>query len=116
MRNSERRAGPESSPPRAGWPMPAPRPDFAKTPPCRDCYDCARSEQKTYVGGADSMWHTRAIGYALAAALLAAFAFSGERGYSQNNPDPNAAPNPYRLDEGWAKLPAGRKWGAVFGL
>jgi len=36
----------------------------------------------------------------------------GDRGYTQAS-DPNAAPNPYRLEEGWAKLPAGRKWGSV---
>jgi len=29
----------------------------------------------------------------------------------QVTPDPNAAPDPYRLDDGWAKLPEGRKWG-----
>ena len=27
--------------------------------------------------------------------------------------DPNDYPNPYRVDEGWAKLPDGRKWGGV---
>jgi sugar lactone lactonase YvrE len=26
---------------------------------------------------------------------------------------PNSAPNSYRADDGWAKLPEGRKWGAV---
>ena len=30
--------------------------------------------------------------------------------------DPNAAPNPYREDVGWAKLPAGRKWGMTIGI
>jgi sugar lactone lactonase YvrE len=62
------------------------------------------------------MWHMRAMNYAVGAALLAAFAMAGDKGYAQGAPDPNAAPNPYRLDEGWAKLPEGRKWGAVFGL
>src|SRR5262249_34954751 len=28
-------------------------------------------------------------------------------------PDPNSAPNPYRVEEGWAKLPEGRKWGST---
>jgi len=27
--------------------------------------------------------------------------------------DPNDYPNPYHVDEGWAKLPDGRKWGGV---
>src|SRR5688572_2686273 len=30
--------------------------------------------------------------------------------------DPNAARNPYREDIGWAKLPAGRKWGMTIGI
>ncbi len=30
--------------------------------------------------------------------------------------DPNAAGNPYRMEEGWAKLPEGRKWGAAIGV
>jgi sugar lactone lactonase YvrE len=30
--------------------------------------------------------------------------------------DPNAASNPYHVDEGWAKLTNGRKWGAVSGV
>jgi sugar lactone lactonase YvrE len=29
---------------------------------------------------------------------------------------PNDAPNPYRFDYGWAKLPDGRKWGAAIGV
>jgi sugar lactone lactonase YvrE len=31
-------------------------------------------------------------------------------------PDPNSAPNPYRLDEGWAKQPMGRGFGSTIGL
>jgi sugar lactone lactonase YvrE len=65
------------------------------------------------------MWHTSGMKYALgfaAAAALAAVVMSGDKSYSQSNPDPNAAPNPYRLDEGWAKLPEGRKWGGTFGV
>jgi streptogramin lyase len=58
---------------------------------------------------------TRGMTFALGFAVAAALAMSGDRGYAQGAPDPNAAPNPYRLDEGWAKLPAGRQWGAVFG-
>jgi sugar lactone lactonase YvrE len=37
---------------------------------------------------------------------------SGDRGYTQAA-DPNAAPNPYRMQENWAQLPDGRKWGAA---
>jgi streptogramin lyase len=62
------------------------------------------------------MWLTREMKLALGFAVLAALAVSGERSYSQGAPDPNAAPNPYALDEGWAKLPEGRKFGAFFGL
>src|SRR5262245_253095 len=35
---------------------------------------------------------------------------------AQGGIDPNAAPNPYREDVGWAKLPPGRKWGAAIGI
>jgi len=48
----------------------------------------------------------------VAAALMA---LSGERVYAQSA-DPNAAPNPYREDVGWAKLPEGRKWGMTIGI
>jgi len=27
-----------------------------------------------------------------------------------------AQDNPYRIEEGWAKLPEGRKWGATIGV
>jgi NHL repeat len=62
------------------------------------------------------MWLSREIKFALGFAVVAAFAMSGDKSYAQGAPDPNAAPNPYRLDEGWAKLPEGRKFGAFFGL
>jgi hypothetical protein len=35
---------------------------------------------------------------------------SGDRGYTQGA-DPNAAPNPYNMQENWAQLPDGRKMG-----
>src|SRR5258708_38156839 len=53
---------------------------------------------------------------ALGFAVVAAFAMSGDKSYAQGAPDPNAAPNPYRLDDGSAKLPEGRKWGGTFGV
>jgi DNA-binding beta-propeller fold protein YncE len=62
------------------------------------------------------MWHAAGRRLMLSAAIAAAIALSGERGYAQSEGDPNAAPNPYRLDEGWAKLPEGRKWGAAVGV
>ncbi|HEY7302395.1 MAG TPA: peptidyl-alpha-hydroxyglycine alpha-amidating lyase family protein [Xanthobacteraceae bacterium] len=50
--------------------------------------------------------------YAFGFAVIAAIAMSGERALTQS-PDPNSAPNPYRLDANWAKLPDGRKFGQV---
>jgi hypothetical protein len=58
---------------------------------------------------------TREMKIALGLAVFAAFAAPADKSYAQAS-DPNAAPNPYRLDDGWAKLPAGRKFGATFGL
>src|SRR5438105_8607956 len=52
---------------------------------------------------------------AVGIAVLAAVAISGERVSSQSA-DPNSAPNPYRLDENWAKLPDGRKFGQVIAV
>jgi sugar lactone lactonase YvrE len=54
--------------------------------------------------------------YALGLAMVAAIAMLGEGIFAQGGADPNAAPNPYREDEGWAKLPQGRKWGAAIGV
>jgi hypothetical protein len=51
---------------------------------------------------------TLAIGVAASALAMAA----GDRGYGQSN-DPNAAPNPYRMVDGWPQLPAGQKFGGV---
>jgi sugar lactone lactonase YvrE len=45
-----------------------------------------------------------------AAALMAA---SGDRGYTQQANDPNAAPNPYKMQDNWAQLPELRKFGAA---
>jgi DNA-binding beta-propeller fold protein YncE len=49
---------------------------------------------------------TLLAGIAAGALTLAA----GDRGYAQSA-DPNAAPNPYKMQEDWAQLPAGRKFG-----
>jgi DNA-binding beta-propeller fold protein YncE len=49
------------------------------------------------------------LGIAVAAAIVGA----GGRAQAQ---DPNSAPNPYKMEENWAKLPEGRKMGAPIGV
>src|SRR5262245_16107006 len=46
------------------------------------------------------------------AAAGALSGMAGERLYAQGA-DPNAAPNPYKMQENWAQLPEGRKFGAA---
>src|SRR6201981_1592634 len=48
----------------------------------------------------------------IAAAAGALSGMAGERLYSQGAA-PNAAPNPYKMQENWAQLPEGRKLGAA---
>ena len=48
----------------------------------------------------------------MAAAASALSGMAGERLYAQGA-DPNAAPNPYKMQENWAQLPEGRKFGAA---
>ncbi len=64
------------------------------------------------------MWPTHRIRYALGLAVLAAIAMlpGGPSAGAAGGDDPNSAPNPYHVDEGWAKLPQGRKWGAAVGV
>ena len=62
------------------------------------------------------MQHEKRIDGVLAAAVIATMVVWTTPSSAQINPDPNAAPNPYQLDEGWAKLPPGRNWGATFGI
>jgi DNA-binding beta-propeller fold protein YncE len=63
------------------------------------------------------MWHGRALACALGVAIAAAFALAPERSFAQTQPyGANDAPNPYKFDYGWAKLPNGRKWGAAVGV
>jgi hypothetical protein len=50
---------------------------------------------------------------ALAAGTAALLAISGV--FAQSN-DPNSAPNPYKMEDNWAKLPDGRKMGAPIGV
>ena len=51
----------------------------------------------------------------LGVGAIALTVLSGERISAQAN-DPNAYPNPYQLQENWAKLPADRKWGSTIGI
>src|SRR5258707_14062041 len=66
--------------------------------------------------GRSIMRYVKRMGGTLAAAVIASVALGTVPSLAQVNPDPNAAPNPYQLDEGWPKLPAGRKCGATFGV
>jgi sugar lactone lactonase YvrE len=45
------------------------------------------------------------MGFTLAAAIVAMVSLPGTAAYAQDNP--------YRIEEGWAKFPAGRKWGST---
>ena len=51
-----------------------------------------------------------AIGLAVAIAAVHA-----QRAGAQDGGDPNSAPNPYVMEEGWAELSEGRAWGATRG-
>ena len=61
------------------------------------------------------MSHIRVRG-TLAAAAFATLALSAATPTTWADAGPNAAPNPYSVEEGWAKLPEGRKWGMTIGL
>ena len=52
------------------------------------------------------MKYLRHVAMLLGAAGIAMVAMSTERTYSQGN-NPNAYPNPYQVQENWAKLPRG---------
>ena len=59
------------------------------------------------------MNHFKRMQFVLGAAIMAAVALPADKGFAQ---DPNGARNPYRLEENWAKLPEGRKWGSTIGV
>src|SRR5207244_6996400 len=63
--------------------------------------------------GGNAMSHGYRMRYTFGLAIIAAVAISGERAAAQ---DPNSAPNPYKMENNWAKLPDGRKWGAAIGI
>jgi len=48
--------------------------------------------------------------------MIAIFLALGVTRAHAQNADPNSAPNPYKVEEGWAKLPDGRKMGAPIGV
>jgi sugar lactone lactonase YvrE len=54
--------------------------------------------------------HVRPVRLLWAGGLLAGLAVSGGSAHAQ---PPNSQPNPYRTEEGWAKMPEGRTWGAT---
>src|SRR5215475_1157837 len=61
------------------------------------------------------MQHAKTIALMLGVAGVALVAMSSDRTYSQGT-DPNSAPNPYRLEESWAQIPVGRKWGSTIAV
>src|SRR5262249_28970940 len=82
------------------------------------CSGCDRSHQEVIMEAIREEDHMKTARYAallLGAGALALTALSGERIFAQAN-DPNAYPNPYQLQENWAKLPEGRKWGSTIGI
>src|SRR5438477_875138 len=57
------------------------------------------------------MRYSRIVNWVVGIAILVPAGFSAKRA-----DDPNSAPQLYRVDESWAKLPPGRKWGAAVGV
>lgn len=63
------------------------------------------------------MAHARGMKYAFGIAAVTVIAACGETSIAQNaDGDPNSAPNPYRLDEGWAMPVMGRNFGSTIGV
>jgi len=63
------------------------------------------------------MRHTSKMTCLIGIILAAAIGAAEQKGIiAQGSGDANIAPNPYRVDEGWAKLAEGRKWGAAVGV
>ncbi len=50
------------------------------------------------------------------AIAVAGVAVHQQRSAAQGDSDPNSAPNPYVMEEGWAELTDGRVWGAAVGV
>src|SRR5215831_16605937 len=68
------------------------------------------------IRGGNAQWRTTMSHAFQATVMIAAVGalsgMAGERLYAQGA-DPNAAPNPYKMQENWAQLPEGRKFGAA---
>jgi sugar lactone lactonase YvrE len=58
------------------------------------------------------MKHVMRTALMVGVSVGALWAVSGDRGYTQAA-DPNAAPNPYKMQDNWLQLPEGRKLGAA---
>jgi sugar lactone lactonase YvrE len=58
------------------------------------------------------MRHVTRMAFMVGVAITALWAVSSDRGYGQAA-DPNAAPNPYKMQDNWLQLPEGRKLGAA---
>ena len=61
------------------------------------------------------MWHVNRVSLIVGVAIVTLTTISGDRVYAQDV-DPNAAPNPYREDVGWAKSALGRPFGSTIGV
>src|SRR5438132_3773021 len=62
--------------------------------------------------GRSKMKHFARMALIVGVAAGALWAVSGDRGYTQA-PDPNAAPNPYKMQDNWLQLPEGRQLGGA---
>ena len=61
------------------------------------------------------MSHVNRVSLIVGVAIVTLTTISGDRVYAQDV-DPNAAPNPYREDVGWAKTAPGRPFGSTIGV
>jgi sugar lactone lactonase YvrE len=61
------------------------------------------------------MSHVNRVSLIVGVAIVTLTTISGDRVYAQDV-DPNAAPNPYREDVGWAKTALGRPFGSTIGV
>ena len=61
------------------------------------------------------MLHVNRVSLIVGVAIVTLTTISGDRVYAQDV-DPNAAPNPYREDVGWAKTALGRPFGSTIGV
>ena len=59
------------------------------------------------------MKHGMRMALIVGVAVGALMPVSGDRGYTQAAADPNAAPNPYKMQDNWLQLPAGRQLGGA---